>query len=331
LLRSREQSREQLKGIAPQALHSTPYVREGHGRPMIAPLPWDLVTAFLVLAEELQFASAAERLGISRQALSRRISRLEAHADSRLIQRSTRRVDLTPAGAVLREHAVPIAEAMGQMAEQVRQVNSNRPLSVGISTDLTAPWTTLVEGWINARGAPAVLERRPSRDAIRLARDGSLDLVVLVGEFPDEPHSTIVGHEPTVVLFPDTHPAARQSTIRAGDLRDLVVAVSDAGTIEPRALVRQLHGDPELPYLLAPRVGTIASGLAHAVRTHGAATVVVAGGVAPVDTTGLVALPMDPPFPIAVTVVARPGLADEPYRSLVDHLLSAPLPDSAAS
>ena len=84
-------------------------------------------------------------------------------ADSRLIQRSTRRVDLTAAGAVLREHAVPIAEAMGQMAEQVRQVNSNRPLSVGISTDLTAPWTTLVEGWINARGAPAVLERRPSR------------------------------------------------------------------------------------------------------------------------------------------------------------------------
>jgi hypothetical protein len=76
-------------------------------------------------------------------------------------------------------------------------------------------------------------------------------------------------------------------------------------------------------------VGTIASGLAQAVRKHGAATVVVAGGVAPIDTTGLVALPMDPPFLIAVTVVARPGLPDEPFRSLGDHLLSAPLPDSA--
>jgi DNA-binding transcriptional LysR family regulator len=322
-------SREQPDRGGPQALHSASYVCEGHGHPVSTPLPWDLVTAFLVLAEELQFTSAAERLGISRQALSRRISRLEAHADARLIQRSTRRVDLTPAGTVLREHAVPIAEAMGQMANQVRQISSDRPLSVGISTDLTLPWTTHVEVWVNARGTPAVLEHRPSGDAIRLARAGSLDLVVLVGEFSKEPHSTIVGHEPTLVLFPDTHPAARQSAIRPGDLRDLVVAVSDAGTIEPRAMVQQLHGDPELPYRLAPRVGTIAPGLAQAARTHGAAAVALAGGVARIDQTGLVALPMDPPFLIPVTVVARPGLAEEPFRSLGDHLRSAPLPDSA--
>ena len=297
---------------------------------MSTPLPWEHVAAFLVLAEELQFASAAERLGISRQTLSRRISRLEAHADSQLIRRSTRRVELTPAGTVLREHAVPIAEAMVHMAKQVRQASSNRPLSVGISTDLTTPWTTLIETWVNARGTPAVLEHRPAGDAIRLTRAGSLDLVVFVGDLPDEPHSMVVGHEPTLVLFPNTHPAAGQSAIRPGDLRDLVVAVSDAGSVEHhRAMVAQLHGDPELPYRLAPQVGTIVPGLAQAARTHGAATVALASGVARIDTTGLAALPMDPPFLIPVTVVARPGLPEEPFRSLGGHLLGVPLPDSA--
>jgi DNA-binding transcriptional LysR family regulator len=288
-------------------------------------LTWDLVATFLVLAEELHFGRAAERLRISRQTLSRRIDRLEAQADAQLVVRSTRRVELTPAGMVLRDHAALIAEAMDDMTEQVELVRADRPLSVGLSTDLTAPWTTGVETWVGRRGTPAVVERRATGEVVPLVRAGRLDLVLLVGELPNEPHSIVVGHEPAVVVFPDTHPASSQRSIQAGDLRDLVVAVSDAGPIEHhRAMVEQLHDDPDLPYVLAPPVGTVLPGLVHAARQHGAATVVLARGVERADTTGLTALPMDPPFSFAVTLIARPGLPPELLRSLADHLLDLP-------
>jgi DNA-binding transcriptional LysR family regulator len=290
-------------------------------------LRWDLVATFLVLTEELQFGASADRLGISRQTLARRIEQLEAHIDTALVAHSTRRVELTSAGTVLRDHAIPIAAAMDHMVAQVRQVGAARPLSVGISTDLTAPWTTQVEAWVSGRAAPAALERRLSEEALGLVRAGSLDLVLLAGELLSDPHSIVVGHEPTLVLFPDTHPAARQDAIRTGDLRDLVVAVSDAGTIEHhRAMVEQLHGDPDLPYVLAPRIGTIVPGLARTAREHGAAAVALACGVERTDTTGLAALPMDPPLLLPVALVARADLPDEPFRSLADHLLSVPLP-----
>lgn len=60
----------------------------------------DLLQSFLVVAEELNFRRAAERLALDQSALSRRIQKLEHALGFFLLERSTREVGLTAAGRV---------------------------------------------------------------------------------------------------------------------------------------------------------------------------------------------------------------------------------------
>ncbi|WP_281186245.1 helix-turn-helix domain-containing protein [Nocardia crassostreae] len=53
---------------------------------------------FLVLAQELNFTRAAERIGIAQPALSARMRRLETELGTSLLVRNTRSVVLTTAG-----------------------------------------------------------------------------------------------------------------------------------------------------------------------------------------------------------------------------------------
>lgn len=60
--------------------------------------------AFVAVAEELNFTRAADRLHLAQQALAQ-IRQLEERVGQQLLQRTTRKVELTPAGVALLEHA----------------------------------------------------------------------------------------------------------------------------------------------------------------------------------------------------------------------------------
>ncbi|MDH4872246.1 LysR family transcriptional regulator [Pseudomonas sp. BN515] len=77
----------------------------------------DDLAAFAVLMEAGSFTSAAERLGCSKGQLSKRIRLLEQGLGAALLHRTTRRLDLTAAGAAL----LPEAQALAAQAERARQ------------------------------------------------------------------------------------------------------------------------------------------------------------------------------------------------------------------
>ncbi|MCB1435250.1 MAG: LysR family transcriptional regulator, partial [Alphaproteobacteria bacterium] len=60
-----------------------------------------LLRSFLVVAQELSFRRASDRLALDQSALSRRIQKLEGELGYALFERSTREVALTAAGVSL--------------------------------------------------------------------------------------------------------------------------------------------------------------------------------------------------------------------------------------
>ncbi len=84
------------------------------------------IRCFTVVAEELNFARAAERLNMSQAPLTRIIARLEHSLQARLFERTTRRVSLTHAGHALLLEAEPLLEKVDQTSRAVRHRISDR-------------------------------------------------------------------------------------------------------------------------------------------------------------------------------------------------------------
>ena len=119
---------------------------------------------FVAVAEELNFARAAERLGIAGPALSRAIAQLEVRLGVRLLERSTRRVELTDAGVVLLDDARAALVALDAATQRaVRVAASGRRLVVAVKADhdggLLEPAVTAYERSVGALPVEVLLGR----------------------------------------------------------------------------------------------------------------------------------------------------------------------------
>ncbi|MFC4951130.1 LysR family transcriptional regulator [Pseudonocardia sp. GCM10023141] len=74
---------------------------------------------FVMLAEELHFSRAAVRLNMAQQALSKQIREIEGLLGAELFRRTSRRVELTAAGAAFLETARTVLSALDGGAETV--------------------------------------------------------------------------------------------------------------------------------------------------------------------------------------------------------------------
>ncbi|WP_225992433.1 LysR substrate-binding domain-containing protein [Actinomadura montaniterrae] len=90
--------------------------------------------AFLALAEHLHFRDAAAALRMSQPALSGSVAALEESLDTRLVERTTRRVLLTPAGERVARRAETVLAELDRLVEEVRAVRGPLvgPLRVGV-------------------------------------------------------------------------------------------------------------------------------------------------------------------------------------------------------
>jgi DNA-binding transcriptional LysR family regulator len=195
---------------------------------------------FAVLAEELHFGRAAERLHMAQPPLSQRIRDLERELGVRLFDRTRHRVQLTEAGALLLEHVRPVLAGVDTAREAMRRIRPGEAgvLRVGVPPDtnpLVLP--TLTAGF--ARRVPDVLidlhELTTDEQLARL-REGELDAGVV--RHPSDTvgleSGPVARRELGVVLRADRTTAARD-TVRLRDLNGTPLVIF------PRAMAPRLY------------------------------------------------------------------------------------------
>jgi DNA-binding transcriptional LysR family regulator len=183
------------------------------------------VRAFAAAAGSLHFGRAAEHLGISQQALSKRVARLEDALGVRLFERTGRGVALTPAGERFLGSARQ-ALAAGELAVAAA-TGARRRLRIDVWGHLYNPMRTLapiVEAAAALAPEPGAARDFPS--VARSLRHGEVD--VGFGRIPQAPGNGQLTHrlirlEPVDAVLSARHPLAGASTLSPADLRDNVL------------------------------------------------------------------------------------------------------------
>lgn len=141
-----------------------------------------LLVDFLELARELNFSRAAKNRNMTQPAFSRRIKSLEGAVQTPLIQRTTRQVNLTPAGKAFR----PRAEAIVRMLSDARLEAldaaglAQRNLNLAATHALSY---TFVPKWLMQVGGPAEIGTLnmvsdTHRQCVRLMQNGEASFFI---------------------------------------------------------------------------------------------------------------------------------------------------------
>jgi DNA-binding transcriptional LysR family regulator len=182
----------------------------------------DAVLAFVAVAEEGQFQLAADRLGISQQAASKRVAALEAELGTVLFRR-------VPAGAVLTEdgrtflpHATAVVAAVRAAVASVQP--RTRPLRVDVQARGSAPFE-LLRGFLAANPGLAVdmVTGGGAAAAVKAVAAGQIDagfgyLRDAAAQLGPLLSSAYAYLEPIQVIAGPGHPLALAGRARMADL-----------------------------------------------------------------------------------------------------------------
>jgi DNA-binding transcriptional LysR family regulator len=179
---------------------------------------------FVAVAEELHFSRAAMRLNLAQSALSSQVRALEREIGGPLLVRSTRRVELTPAGEALLRDAVEVLDAAEGALTRARAlargeagaltIGSMGPAGGGLLAPLLARFSSRHP---RLRVEVRALDFSHIVDALR-ERLVDVAFVYLPLAEPDLELTPLMT-EPRVVVLPREHRLAKRKGLRPRDLR----------------------------------------------------------------------------------------------------------------
>ena len=212
--------------------------------------------SFVVVAEELHFRRAAERLHLAQPSVSQQIRSLEAELGVALFDRNRRGAALTPAGVAL------LAEARDLLSRADRAVAVARATGSGERGRLRMSLTRSLTGGIAGAIVAAYRHRYPDVElALSLGttmlhaeqlHSGELDVAFVRPPLEDPALEELrLEREPMVCVLPSGHRLTRRATVRPCDLdgEPLVWWPETHGPGAWREVRREVCGEPPWPPL----------------------------------------------------------------------------------
>lgn len=278
--------------------------------------------AVVMLAEDLNFGRAAERLSMSQPPLTRLVADVEKGVGARLFERTTRRVALTPVGEVF------VAEAratLARMDEAMQAVSAAARRQTG---HLRLAYTPLALQTVLPRLLAALRERD---------HDASIDLLELFGQaqteallsgridlaFADGPPagaefgSLCLHREPLDLLVPEGHPLAGRASVTLEDLGETPLILHSRSDY-PDYYDRILAASAALPVPLTLRERRPGENCL-ALVIGGAGVLLTPGSMGGVPAPGLRCLPVQTSVPLLAEVWAVWSLSalSAPVKALI--------------
>ncbi|MEU9411883.1 LysR family transcriptional regulator [Streptomyces sp. NPDC048281] len=193
--------------------------------------------AFASVARHRSFSRAAEELLITQPALSRTIAQLEGTLSVRLLDRSSRHVELTDTGA---EFLVHVERVLAALDQALAAASHRVTLRLGFSWLLPDPWAQQTVGrFEESTGATVALTRID--DPLQALRQHTLDIAVVRGDVEapifDVPRGARTLHlfdEPRIAVCSEHSDLTRFDHLDWADVRHWTLVVNMvSGTTGP--------------------------------------------------------------------------------------------------
>lgn len=195
----------------------------------------------VAVAEHRHFGRAAETCHVSQPTLSSQIKKLEKELGVTLLERTNKRVELTPVGAQILAHArASLAEA-GQMEAVARAARDPLvgPLRLGAIPTLAPYLMPLILKPLKQDypGLPIELWEDQTRALIEGLRNHRLD-AALLATHPETPEITEIAlfDEPLLAVLPLEHRRAGAKKIAEAELKDELLVLADGHCLANQAL-----------------------------------------------------------------------------------------------
>jgi DNA-binding transcriptional LysR family regulator len=187
------------------------------------PARFDLTTLrlFKMAVDGGSLTAAAERLGVSLAAASKRISELESHVGTALLVRSKAGVQPTVVGRTLYRHTLTVTASVEQLAMAMTDVaqGANQHLRLwGNTSSFSGFLVPLLAKYSKAFPETKLdLEDALSEETVAAVTDGRAELGVVGANTPLGQLESLVCHvDELVVAVPADHPLAKGKSISLG-------------------------------------------------------------------------------------------------------------------
>lgn len=181
-----------------------------------------LLNYFLVLAEELHYTKAAERLNISQPTLSNQIKILESMLNVKLFEYVQKRTVLTEPGKILKEHAYKIFFDLEQAQTDLKNYSgkSREQIKIGASGShlLLIPCSRFNNIHSNV---VITMEEHSSSTIVENVKNGKLDLGLIYYSTEDSAiHSELLNIEAYLAVVPISSKLSTYPSVTLNDLKN---------------------------------------------------------------------------------------------------------------